>query len=64
MKRLQVVQDPNPTLRKRAMAVAIPLSNEDESILLSLLKYVHLLICISILLFRTHLYILVKYVDS
>lgn len=42
MKRLQVVQDPNPTLRKRAMAVAIPLSNEDESILLSLLKYVHL----------------------
>ena len=42
MKRLQVVQDPYPSLRKRAIAVAIPLSKEDENILLSLLKYVHL----------------------
>jgi peptide deformylase len=42
MKRLQVVQDPYPSLRKRAMAVVIPLSKEDESLLLSLLKYVRL----------------------
>jgi peptide deformylase len=42
MKRIQVVQDPYPSLRKRAIAVAIPLSKEDENILLSLLKYVHL----------------------
>jgi peptide deformylase len=42
MKRLQVVQDPYPSLRKRAIAVAIPLSKDDENILLSLLKYVHL----------------------
>jgi peptide deformylase len=42
MKRLQVVQDPHPSLRKRAVAVAIPLSKEDEIILLSLLKYVQL----------------------
>jgi len=40
MKRLQVVQDPNPLLRKRALAVTIPLSTEDENLLLSLLKYV------------------------
>jgi peptide deformylase len=42
MKRLQVVKDPSPSLRKRAMAVAIPLSKEDESLLLSLLRYVQL----------------------
>lgn len=42
MKRLQVIQDPNPTLRKRATPVTIPLAKEDEEILLSLLKYVHL----------------------
>lgn len=42
MKRLQVVQDPYPSLRKRAMVVAIPMSKEDESLLLSLLKYVQL----------------------
>lgn len=42
MKRLQVVQDPHPVLRKRAVAVTIPLSQEDEKILLSLLKYVQL----------------------
>jgi peptide deformylase len=42
MKRLQVVKDPYPSLRKRAMAVAVPLSKEDESLLLSLLRYVQL----------------------
>jgi peptide deformylase len=42
MKRLQVVKDPFPSLRKRAMVVAIPLSKEDESLLHSLLKYVQL----------------------
>jgi peptide deformylase len=42
MKHIQVVQDPYPSLRKRAVAVAIPLSKEDEKILLSLLNYVHL----------------------
>ena len=42
MKRLQVIQDPNPTLRKRALPVPIPLTKEDENILLALLKYVHL----------------------
>jgi peptide deformylase len=42
MKRLQVVKDPNPSLRKRAIPVVIPLSKEDENILLSLLKYIHL----------------------
>jgi peptide deformylase len=42
MKRLQVVKDPSLSLRKRAMAVVIPLSKEDESLLLSLLRYVQL----------------------
>lgn len=42
MKRLQVVQDPHPALRKRALPVPIPLTSEDETLLRSLLRYVHL----------------------
>lgn len=42
MKRLKVIQDPNPILRKRAMPVAIPLSEEDTELLKALLNYVHL----------------------
>lgn len=42
MKRLSVIQDPNPILRKRAVPVLIPLSKEDELLLQSLLEYVRL----------------------
>jgi peptide deformylase len=40
MKRLRVVQDPHPVLRKRAHPVPLPLSTEDENLLLRLLDYV------------------------
>ncbi len=41
MKTLKVIQDPNPILRKRALPVSLPLSEEDSSLLKGLLKYVH-----------------------
>lgn len=40
MKRLVVIQDPHPTLRKRAALVPLPLSQEDQTLLLALLDYV------------------------
>lgn len=42
MKRLKVVQDPHPVLRKRATPVPLPLTQEDRDLLLALLNYVHL----------------------
>lgn len=42
MKRLKVVQDPHPVLRKRATPVPLPLTQEDKDLLLALLNYVHL----------------------
>ncbi|MBM3909804.1 MAG: peptide deformylase [Firmicutes bacterium] len=41
MKTLKVIQDPNPILRKRALPVSLPLSEEDSNLLKGLLKYVH-----------------------
>lgn len=41
MKRLKVIQDPNPILRKRATPVLLPLSEEDSNLLKALLDYVH-----------------------
>ncbi len=41
MKRLVVIQDPHPTLRKRATTVPIPLTIEDSELLKALLHYVH-----------------------
>ncbi|MEY3431874.1 MAG: hypothetical protein RIS53_772 [Bacillota bacterium] len=41
MKSLKVIQDPHPILRKRAIPVALPLSEEDAKLLKALLKYVH-----------------------
>lgn len=41
MKRLNVIQDPNPILRKRALPVLLPLSEEDTNLLKALLDYVH-----------------------
>ena len=41
MKRLKVIQDPHPILRKRAVPVSLPLSDEDQELLKSLLNYVH-----------------------
>lgn len=41
MKRLEVIQDPHPILRKRALPVALPLSEEDSNLLKALLHYVH-----------------------
>jgi peptide deformylase len=40
-KRLKVIHDPHPVLRKRAEVVALPLSVEDELLAMSLLHYVH-----------------------
>jgi peptide deformylase len=40
-KRLKVIHDPHPVLRKRAELVSLPLSSEDELLGLSLLHYVH-----------------------
>ncbi len=42
MKRLKVIQDPHPILRKRATPVPIPLTKEDTELLMELLNYVHL----------------------
>ena len=38
--KLKLVLDPHPVLRKRADLVSLPLSKEDEALLLSLLAYV------------------------
>jgi peptide deformylase len=40
MKRLKVIQDPHPVLRKRAQPVAVPLQQNDIDLLLNMLDYV------------------------
>jgi peptide deformylase len=40
MKRLKVIQDPHPILRKRAVPVPMPLTHDDATLLEALLTYV------------------------